>query len=78
MQSSIEINVFLHLKVNVEGDSCNRCRTGTFGLNVTNIEGCETCFCSGVTTECSESSLYVEQIPIQIIQTGHGFTLTDL
>ncbi|KAJ8950523.1 hypothetical protein NQ318_015267 [Aromia moschata] len=63
-------------KVNVEGDNCDRCRPGSFGLNSSNIDGCEFCFCSGVTTDCSESNLYIEQIPIHVIDSS-GFILTD-
>ncbi|XP_066260113.1 basement membrane-specific heparan sulfate proteoglycan core protein isoform X1 [Euwallacea similis] len=63
-------------KANVEGPNCDRCRKGTFGLSADNIEGCEFCFCSGVSTECSQSQLYVEQIPVQITD-DHGFILTD-
>lgn len=41
-------------------------------------EGCQTCFCSGIATECGESNLYIEQIPSQIIdENNHGFSLTD-
>ncbi|KAG5900605.1 hypothetical protein JTB14_017460 [Gonioctena quinquepunctata] len=65
-------------KVNVEGNSCDRCRPGSFGLNSSSIEGCEFCFCSGVATECSESNLFIEQIPIQIMENQNEFILTDL
>ncbi|ERL92778.1 hypothetical protein D910_10086, partial [Dendroctonus ponderosae] len=61
---------------NVEGASCDRCRNGTFGLSANTIEGCEFCFCSGVSTECSQSHLYLEQIPVQITEEHH-FILTD-
>uniref|UniRef100_A0AAR5PFS0 Basement membrane-specific heparan sulfate proteoglycan core protein n=1 Tax=Dendroctonus ponderosae TaxID=77166 RepID=A0AAR5PFS0_DENPD len=63
-------------KSNVEGASCDRCRNGTFGLSANTIEGCEFCFCSGVSTECSQSHLYLEQIPVQITEEHH-FILTD-
>ncbi|XP_074025385.1 basement membrane-specific heparan sulfate proteoglycan core protein isoform X7 [Leptinotarsa decemlineata] len=64
-------------KANVEGDNCDRCRQGSFGLNISSIDGCESCFCSGVARECSESSLYIEQIPIQITENQNEFILTD-
>ncbi|XP_044751334.1 basement membrane-specific heparan sulfate proteoglycan core protein isoform X8 [Coccinella septempunctata] len=65
-------------KQNVQGNLCDRCRPGTFGLSFNNVEGCQTCFCSGVARECSESNLFIEQIPTQILdQNNHGFTLTD-
>ncbi|XP_028137681.2 basement membrane-specific heparan sulfate proteoglycan core protein isoform X7 [Diabrotica virgifera virgifera] len=65
-------------KVNVEGNNCDRCRSGSFGLNSSSIDGCEFCFCSGIVSECSESNLYIEQIPYQITQAAHGFTITDI
>ncbi|XP_076269824.1 terribly reduced optic lobes isoform X47 [Rhynchophorus ferrugineus] len=63
-------------KANVIGPNCDRCRDGSFGLSSDNIDGCEFCFCSGVTNVCYESTLYVEQIPV-LITENHGFTLTD-
>ncbi|XP_076631096.1 terribly reduced optic lobes isoform X1 [Colletes latitarsis] len=64
-------------KRNVEGPECNRCRPSTFGLSAENPDGCNECYCSGVTDQCHESSLYVQQIPIWVYDTHHGFTLTD-
>ncbi|XP_060518138.1 basement membrane-specific heparan sulfate proteoglycan core protein isoform X3 [Cylas formicarius] len=69
-------NGICQCKPNVEGPSCDRCRNGTFGLDAVSIDGCEFCFCSGVSSECSESNFYVEQIPVTILE-DHGFTLTD-
>ncbi|RZB41729.1 basement membrane-specific heparan sulfate proteoglycan core protein, partial [Asbolus verrucosus] len=62
---------------NVEGNSCDRCRVGTFGLDAANIDGCQVCFCAGVATECTQGNFYYEQIPTDILDAGHGFTLTD-
>ncbi|XP_044017592.1 basement membrane-specific heparan sulfate proteoglycan core protein-like isoform X4 [Aphidius gifuensis] len=64
-------------KLNVEGAECNRCRPGTFGLSSDNINGCNQCYCSGVTDQCHESSLFIQQIPMWVYDTRHGFTLTD-
>lgn len=64
-------------KRNVEGPGCNRCRPSTYGLRAENIDGCIECYCSGVTDQCHESTLYVQQIPIGIYDSHHGFTLTD-
>ncbi|XP_063241894.1 basement membrane-specific heparan sulfate proteoglycan core protein isoform X7 [Bacillus rossius redtenbacheri] len=64
-------------KTNVEGARCNRCRQGTFALSAENPEGCLECFCSGVTDICQASAYNRTQIPMQIIDTRHGFTLTD-
>ncbi|XP_046742518.1 basement membrane-specific heparan sulfate proteoglycan core protein [Diprion similis] len=64
-------------KPNVVGPKCDRCRASTFGLSTNNPDGCNECFCSGVTQECHESSLYVTQRPMPILDANHGFTLTD-
>ncbi|XP_044727463.1 basement membrane-specific heparan sulfate proteoglycan core protein-like isoform X3 [Chrysoperla carnea] len=64
-------------KDNVEGSKCDRCRPGTFALSGTNPSGCTECFCSGVTSQCHDSNLWVEQIPIQI-DDNHEFKITDL
>ncbi|XP_067840665.1 laminin subunit alpha-2 isoform X6 [Heptranchias perlo] len=42
-------------KVNVEGISCDRCKTGTFALHSSNPYGCSSCYCSGVTSQCTEA-----------------------
>ncbi|XP_076684002.1 terribly reduced optic lobes isoform X2 [Andrena cerasifolii] len=64
-------------KKNVEGPECNRCRESTFGLSAENPDGCSECYCSGVTNQCHESSLYVQQIPVSVYDAQHSFTLTD-
>ncbi|XP_030745032.1 basement membrane-specific heparan sulfate proteoglycan core protein isoform X3 [Sitophilus oryzae] len=70
------VNGACQCKSNVEGRNCDRCKNGTFGLSEENIEGCEFCFCSGESSECTESRSYIEQIPVQIVE-NHGFILTD-
>ncbi|XP_053879086.1 laminin subunit alpha-2 isoform X6 [Malaclemys terrapin pileata] len=42
-------------KVNVEGVHCDRCRSGMFGLYAKNPLGCNSCYCFGLTTRCSEA-----------------------
>ncbi|XP_076189691.1 laminin subunit alpha-2 isoform X2 [Aptenodytes patagonicus] len=42
-------------KVNVEGVHCDRCKSGTFGLSARNPLGCSSCYCFGLTTQCSEA-----------------------
>ncbi|XP_044579343.1 basement membrane-specific heparan sulfate proteoglycan core protein isoform X2 [Cotesia glomerata] len=64
-------------KSNVEGLDCNRCKPSTFGLSSENPNGCNECFCNGVSNQCHESSLYLQQIPSWFIDSHHGFTLTD-
>ncbi|KAK9294716.1 hypothetical protein QLX08_010779 [Tetragonisca angustula] len=64
-------------KRNVEGPQCNRCRPGTFGLSAENPDGCSECYCSGLTDQCHESSLYVQPIAMWVYDNQHRFTLTD-
>ncbi|XP_060095142.1 laminin subunit alpha-2 isoform X2 [Heteronotia binoei] len=42
-------------KVNVEGVYCDRCKPGRFGLYARNPLGCSSCYCFGVTSQCSEA-----------------------
>ncbi|NXO52653.1 LAMA2 protein, partial [Aramus guarauna] len=42
-------------KVNVEGVHCDRCKSGAFGLSARNPLGCSSCYCFGLTTQCSEA-----------------------
>lgn len=52
-----------YCKQNVEGQACDRCRPGTFGLDGNNPLGCLSCYCSGVTSDCSEVSSIYKQLP---------------
>ncbi|XP_045509969.1 basement membrane-specific heparan sulfate proteoglycan core protein isoform X5 [Colias croceus] len=73
-------NGYCSCKQNVEGESCDRCRPGTFGLEASNPLGCLNCYCSGVTSNCHEASHYT-RIPIAAPIFGEnygGYTLTDL
>ncbi|XP_054634283.1 basement membrane-specific heparan sulfate proteoglycan core protein isoform X11 [Dunckerocampus dactyliophorus] len=45
-------------KMNVEGPSCSTCKAGTFHLSQQNKDGCLSCFCMGVTQQCSSSNYY--------------------
>ncbi|XP_076397846.1 terribly reduced optic lobes isoform X10 [Megachile rotundata] len=76
-RSSICMGDRCDCKRNVEGPQCNRCRPSTFGLTADNPDGCSECYCSGVTDQCHESSLYVQQIPVSVYDNRHGLTLTD-
>ncbi|KAJ3585960.1 hypothetical protein NHX12_012366, partial [Muraenolepis orangiensis] len=44
--------------MNVEGSSCSNCKSGTFHLSPDNRDGCLSCFCMGVTQQCSSSTYY--------------------
>lgn len=64
-------------KRNVIGPRCDRCRPYTFGLSINNIDGCNQCFCSGVSNQCHESSLHIQQLPLFILDQKSSFKLTD-
>uniref|UniRef100_A0A8C8SQH7 Laminin subunit alpha 2 n=1 Tax=Pelusios castaneus TaxID=367368 RepID=A0A8C8SQH7_9SAUR len=62
-------------KVNVEGVHCDRCRTGMFGLYAKNPLGCNSCYCFGLTTQCTEAqglirmwlTLKPEQVVLELV-----------
>ena len=64
-------------KENVEGRNCNQCKPGTFNLHSMNSQGCLSCFCSGVTDQCTEATLYWSTLRVPIYDERHGFGLTD-
>ncbi|XP_076237238.1 basement membrane-specific heparan sulfate proteoglycan core protein-like isoform X3 [Calliopsis andreniformis] len=76
-RSNLCIDDQCECKRNVEGSECNRCRPSTFGLSTDNPDGCSECYCSGITNQCHESSLYVQQIPVSVYDAQREFTLTD-
>ncbi|XP_034445775.1 basement membrane-specific heparan sulfate proteoglycan core protein isoform X2 [Hippoglossus hippoglossus] len=45
-------------KMNTEGPSCSSCKAGTFHLGQENKDGCLSCFCMGITQQCSSSTYY--------------------
>ena len=64
-------------KANVEGRNCDRCRQGTYGLQEMNPLGCNSCWCSGVTTECSAASMYWSTLRWRFLDEDHGLTLIE-
>ncbi|XP_077565304.1 basement membrane-specific heparan sulfate proteoglycan core protein isoform X7 [Stigmatopora nigra] len=49
---------YCRCKMNVEDPSCSTCKPGTFHLSQQNKDGCLSCFCMGVTQQCSSSNYY--------------------
>ena len=47
--------MFIFSKENVQGEYCDQCKRGMFNLNKNNNKGCESCYCSGVSTTCRSS-----------------------
>ncbi|KAJ8669684.1 hypothetical protein QAD02_000943, partial [Eretmocerus hayati] len=60
-------------KLYVEGERCERCKSGHFGLSKNNFEGCLSCFCSGISGECSTAKLAYTQI-----STLEGWQVSDI
>lgn len=44
-------------KPNVEGPRCDRCKANSFFLNANSDNGCINCFCMGVSSDCTSSTL---------------------
>ncbi|XP_055844274.1 basement membrane-specific heparan sulfate proteoglycan core protein isoform X29 [Episyrphus balteatus] len=66
---------YCQCKRNVDGQNCDQCRRGTFGLSASNPEGCSECFCSGASNQCYAGNFYRQLIPIPFIEKGP--TITD-
>lgn len=64
--------------MNVEGPSCSNCKSGTFHLSPENKDGCLSCFCMGVTQQCS-SSTYYRDLVSSVFSPGNfqGFALVN-
>uniref|UniRef100_A0A0R3RFI4 Laminin subunit alpha-2 n=1 Tax=Elaeophora elaphi TaxID=1147741 RepID=A0A0R3RFI4_9BILA len=60
-------------KTNVEGLYCDRCKKGTINLDIKNPEGCQPCFCFGLSKECHEKQWNRGEI-----RSTTGWVLTDL
>ncbi|KAK2851858.1 hypothetical protein Q5P01_008134 [Channa striata] len=65
-------------KMNVDDHSCSSCKTGTFHLSQDNKDGCLSCFCMGVTQQCS-SSTYYRDLVSSVFSPGNfqGFALVN-
>ena len=51
-------NITIVFQMNVEGSTCSNCKSGFFHLSSANRDGCLSCFCMGVTQQCSSSTYY--------------------
>ncbi|CAG9782356.1 unnamed protein product [Diatraea saccharalis] len=72
---------YCECKQNVEGQNCDSCRRGTFGLDANYPLGCYECYCSGVTSDCYEASSQYYRIPMAAPIFGPdygGYKLMDL
>ncbi|KAM9317105.1 laminin subunit alpha-2 [Gastrophryne carolinensis] len=66
-------------KINVEGLRCDRCKPSTFGLHVGNPLGCSSCYCFGLTSQCTEADglirMWLSLKPDQTVLELTDFTL---
>ncbi|XP_077945716.1 basement membrane-specific heparan sulfate proteoglycan core protein isoform X7 [Gasterosteus aculeatus] len=67
-----------HCKLNVEGPSCSNCKAGSFHLSRDVKDGCLSCFCMGVTQQCSSSTHYRDTVS-SVFSPGNfqGFALVN-
>ncbi|KAI1897142.1 hypothetical protein AGOR_G00080140 [Albula goreensis] len=49
---------FCQCKEYVQGPSCSQCKPGHFHLSSENRDGCLSCFCMGITQQCTSSNYY--------------------
>ena len=57
----------LLLQPYVEGRECSRCQAGYFYLHSDNAQGCLSCYCMGVTDQCTNSRYYRSKVSMQIL-----------
>uniref|UniRef100_A0AAQ5ZDB4 Heparan sulfate proteoglycan 2 n=1 Tax=Amphiprion ocellaris TaxID=80972 RepID=A0AAQ5ZDB4_AMPOC len=62
----------------LNGSSCSTCKPGTFHLSQDNKDGCLSCFCMGVTQQCSSSAHYRDLVS-SVFSPGNfqGFALVN-
>ncbi|BHF81500.1 hypothetical protein SprV_0802463000 [Sparganum proliferum] len=69
-------------KPNVDQDSlCKKCLPGHFNLDIENRDGCQACFCMGLTTDCQGVSVSTARTlenegKLGTVDTHDGWTLT--
>ncbi|XP_073795137.1 basement membrane-specific heparan sulfate proteoglycan core protein isoform X12 [Danio rerio] len=65
-------------KMNVEGPTCSSCKQGTFHLSPANKDGCLSCFCMGVTQQCTSSRHYRDVVSTMFSPGNYqGFALVN-
>ena len=51
------------------GDLCNQCKANTFNIAPDNQFGCISCFCMGLSNQCTSSRLYRQEVNIIWLMT---------
>uniref|UniRef100_A0A8C1JKE0 Heparan sulfate proteoglycan 2 n=1 Tax=Cyprinus carpio TaxID=7962 RepID=A0A8C1JKE0_CYPCA len=70
-------SVIVSTQMNVEGSTCSTCKQGTFYLSPANKDGCLSCFCMGVTQQCSSSRHYRDVSTVFAPGNNQGFALVN-
>lgn len=52
-------------QLHVEGQFCDKCIPGYFGLSAANPEGCMKCYCSGVAQSCNSSVIEISMVMLK-------------
>ncbi|KAJ8412021.1 hypothetical protein AAFF_G00142880 [Aldrovandia affinis] len=66
------------LQTQTEGPSCSVCKQGHFHLMTDHKDGCLSCFCMGVTQQCSSSSYYRDLVSSSFAPGNfQGFALVN-
>jgi len=55
-------SVLFHSQAYVEGEQCSTCQRGYFHLSESIPQGCLSCFCMGVTNQCTSSDYYRDKV----------------
>ncbi|KAJ8360629.1 hypothetical protein SKAU_G00171540 [Synaphobranchus kaupii] len=73
-----DANGICHCKTHTEGPSCSLCKQGFFHLSSSHKDGCLSCFCMGVTQQCSSSSYYRDLVSSSFAPGNfQGFALVN-
>ncbi|XP_050052982.1 basement membrane-specific heparan sulfate proteoglycan core protein-like isoform X1 [Aphis gossypii] len=62
-------------KDHTTGDLCNQCKANTFNIAPDNQFGCISCFCMGVSNQCTSSRLYRQEIHATFARTNQDIKL---
>lgn len=62
-------------KEHVTGSRCDQCSSRSFHLNSRSVTGCIDCFCTGVSKECSSSSLFRDSVRATFSPRSNEFSL---
>ncbi|XP_071944831.1 basement membrane-specific heparan sulfate proteoglycan core protein-like [Antedon mediterranea] len=63
-------------KENVQGSRCSSCKADTFFLAPKNPLGCISCFCMGVSRDCSSSTFSRDVVYVSFDQVGENYDMT--